>query len=142
MVTVSRPTLYDNLWPSYNRSNLVIRLLPYSRKKFLPSLQLAPNGISNVTVGGFPIIRWAQTANYGYAPNKRMENVFMAVAIDLGDPDSPHTSIHPRDKQDVGARLTIGARHVAYNDSDVYYLGMLPQSAKLGYLKKKTACDF
>lgn len=55
----------------------------------------------------------------------------MAVAIDLGDPKSPFGSIHPRDKQDVGIRLAIGALSVAYNDSDIYYLGMLPQSAKV-----------
>ena len=93
--------------------------------------QLAPTGNSNTTVGGFPVIRWAQTANYGYVPNKRMQNVFMAVAIDLGDPTSPHGSVHPRDKQDVGARLAAGARSVVFGDTDVYYLGMLPKSAIL-----------
>ena len=94
-------------------------------------LQLAPDGNSNVTVGGFPVIRWAQTANYGYVPNKRLQNVFMAVAIDLGDPNSPFGSVHPRDKQDVGTRLMLGARSVVYNDTAIYYLGMLPQSAKM-----------
>ena len=59
-----------------------------------------------------------------------MENVFMAVAIDLGDPTSPFGSVHPRDKQDVGARLAVGARAVVFNDTDVYYLGMMAQSAK------------
>ena len=77
------------------------------------------------------MIRWAQTANYGYVPNKRMTDVFMAVAIDLGDPDSPFGSVHPRDKQDVGTRLAIGARKVVYNDTSAYYLGMLAQSAKM-----------
>lgn len=94
-------------------------------------LQLAPTETSNVTVGGFPVIRWAQTANYGYVPNKRMQNVFMAVAIDLGDPTSPFGSVHPRDKQDVGTRLATGAMAVVYNMTEVYYLGMLAQSAKL-----------
>ena len=100
------------------------------------SLQLAPTGTTNVTVGGFPVIRWAQTANYGYVPNKRMENVFMAVAIDLGDPTSPFGSVHPRDKQDVGLRLMLGAQSVVYNNSDIYYLGMLPQTAKVRYSKQ------
>ena len=62
-----------------------------------------------------------------------MKDVFMAVAIDLGDPTSPFGSVHPRDKQDVGIRLTMGAMSVVYNDTDVYYLGMLPQSAKTRY---------
>jgi len=86
---------------------------------------------SNQTVGGFPVIRWAQTAGYGYVPNDKMKDVFMAVTIDLGDPTSPRGSVHPRDKQDVGLRLAIGARHVVFNDSAVYYLGMLPQKAQL-----------
>jgi len=52
-------------------------------------MQLAATGNSNVTVDGFPVFCWAQTANYGYVPNTRMKNVFMAVAMDLGDPTSP-----------------------------------------------------
>ena len=34
-----------------------------------------------------------------------MKDVFMAVAMDLGDPISPFGSVHPRDKQDVGYHL-------------------------------------
>ena len=79
------------------------------------------------------MIRWGQTANYGYVPNDRMKDVFMAVAIDLGDPTSPMGSVHPRYKQDVGTRLSIGARAVVFNDPSVYYLGMLPQTAKMRY---------
>ena len=80
------------------------------------------------------MIRWAQTAGYGYVPNDRMKDVFMAVAIDLGDPKSPFGSVHPRDKQDVGTRLSMGARSVVYNDTTVYYLGMMPQTAKVRYI--------
>ena len=94
-------------------------------------MQLAADGNSNVTVGGFPVICWAQTADYGYVPNPRMKNVFMAVAMDLGDPTSPYGSIHPRDKQDVGARLTLAGRAVAYGDTDVYYTGPIATKAKL-----------
>jgi sialate O-acetylesterase len=39
-----------------------------------------------------------------------------AVAIDIGNPDD----IHPLDKQTVGHRLALGARHVAYGESLVY----------------------
>ena len=97
---------------------------------YFPS-QLAADGTANVTVGGFPTIRWAQTANYGYVPNARMNNVFMAVAMDLGDPTSPYGSVHPRDKQDVGARLVLAGRAVAYGDSTVYYTGPIAKGAKL-----------
>lgn len=95
--------------------------------------QLAPTGNDNQTVGGFPIIRWAQTANYGYVPNDRLKNVFMAVAIDLGDPTSPYGSIHPRDKQDVGYRLALSARAVVYNDDLVIddFQGPIAQSAEV-----------
>ena len=79
------------------------------------------------------MIRWAQTANYGYVPNNRLQNVFMAVAMDLGDPSSPYGSIHPRDKQDVGARLVLSARAVVYKDGNVYFQGPLAESAKIRY---------
>ncbi len=38
------------------------------------------------------------------------------VAIDIGDPDD----IHPSDKQEVGRRLALAARHVAYGESLVH----------------------
>lgn len=46
----------------------------------------------------------------------------MAVAMDLGNASSPWGSIHPNDKQDVGERLALAARGVAYMDH-VYYTG-------------------
>ena len=100
---------------------------------FYVQTQLAATGNSNKSNNGFPKIRWAQTANYGFVPNERLQNVFMAVAMDLGDPDSPLGSIHPRDKQDVGARLVLSARAVAYKDDTSYYQGPLADSATLRY---------
>ncbi|XP_035536313.1 sialate O-acetylesterase [Morone saxatilis] len=35
--------------------------------------------------------------------------------------------IHPRDKQDVAYRLTLGARAIAYNEKDVLFLGPFPK---------------
>ncbi len=37
-------------------------------------------------------------------------------------------SIHPRYKQDVGYRLELAARAVAYNDKTVKYLGPFPKT--------------
>ncbi|XP_075695297.1 sialate O-acetylesterase isoform X3 [Rhinoderma darwinii] len=37
-----------------------------------------------------PVIRWHQTADYGYAPNPKMPNTFMAVSMDLGDERCPY----------------------------------------------------
>ncbi len=51
----------------------------------------------------------------------------MAVTIDIGT----GANIHPPDKADVGARLALAARHVAYGESLVYtgpiYEGIKPQ---------------
>ncbi|CAI9596903.1 unnamed protein product [Staurois parvus] len=73
----------------------------------------------------YPVIRWHQTADYGYAPNPRMPNTFMAVAMDLGDEASPYGGVHPRDKETVGYRLYLGARAIAYGDK-VQFQGPFP----------------
>ncbi|MBN3318043.1 SIAE acetylesterase, partial [Atractosteus spatula] len=75
----------------------------------------------------YPNLRWQQTADFGFAPNKRMKNTFMAVSLDLGDERSPWGSIHPRYKQDVAYRLTLGARAVAYGEK-VSFQGPFPQN--------------
>ena len=54
------------------------------------NFQLAALSNNTALVGGFPGLRWAQTANYGYVPNPRLQNVFMAVAMDLPDFQSPY----------------------------------------------------
>ncbi|KAM9318412.1 sialate O-acetylesterase [Pholidichthys leucotaenia] len=79
------------------------------------------------TTDGFREIRWHQSADFGYAPNPRMKRTFMAVALDLPDKDSPYSTIHPRDKQDVAYRLTLGARAVAYNEKNVSFCGPFPE---------------
>ncbi|XP_078023370.1 sialate O-acetylesterase [Epinephelus lanceolatus] len=83
--------------------------------------------VKNSTSESFPNVRWHQTANFGYVPNERMLNTFMAVALDLPDPGSPLGPIHPRDKQDVAYRLTLGARAVAYNEKGVAFQGPFPK---------------
>ncbi|XP_078000939.1 sialate O-acetylesterase-like isoform X2 [Glandiceps talaboti] len=77
-------------------------------------------------ITGWPTIRWHQTADYGYVPNEKMPNVFMAVAMDLGDPQSPAGAQHPRYKQDVGYRLALAGRAIAYKESSVKYNGPFP----------------
>jgi sialate O-acetylesterase len=51
----------------------------------------------------------------------------MAVTIDLGD----WNDIHPENKKDVGYRLALQARKMAYNERDVVASGPLFQSMKI-----------
>lgn len=78
-----------------------------------------------------PDLRWSQTAGYGYVPNPILQNVFMAVAMDLPDYASPYGSIHPRDKMDVGERLALAGRAVAYGESNIDFQGPIPSKFTL-----------
>lgn len=48
-------------------------------------------------------------------------NVVVASGLDLGDPQAPHGSVHPRNKQTVGARMSAAALNLVYG-KDVPYL--------------------
>jgi sialate O-acetylesterase len=78
--------------------------------------------------GDFPFL-YVQLANFGIIPDSNfplvreaqlktlaLPNTGMATAIDIGNPGD----IHPNDKQDVGLRLALAARHVAYGENIVY----------------------
>ena len=52
---------------------------------FLFPWQIATSETTGKVVGGYPLIRWHQTFDIGYVPNKVVPNVFMAVALDLRD---------------------------------------------------------
>ena len=59
--------------------------------------------------GGWALLREAQFKTLS------LPNTGMASAIDIGDP----TNIHPKDKLDVGLRLALQARRVAYGEKVV-----------------------
>lgn len=103
-------------------------------ERFFPFgfVQLSSQLSTGSSDGGFPWIRWHQTADFSYVPNPKMPNTFMAVAMDLCDRDSPFGSIHPRDKQTVAHRLHLGARAVAYGETGLTFQGPLP--VKVGLL--------
>ena len=61
----------------------------------------------------YPLIRWHQTADYGFVPNDRQNNVFMSVTIDTYDEPN---GVHPHYKQIVGQRLATAGMNVVYND--------------------------
>ncbi|XP_067675186.1 sialate O-acetylesterase-like isoform X2 [Haliotis asinina] len=91
-------------------------------------VQLAAYRDNATTVASFPGLRWAQTARHGIVPNQDLKNVFMAVAMDLPDYNSPYGSVHPRYKQDVARRLVLAARAVAYKEPGVKYQGPFPKT--------------
>eukprot|EP00750_Incisomonas_marina_P013073 INCI17218.2.p1 GENE.INCI17218.2~~INCI17218.2.p1 ORF type:complete len:516 (-),score=65.07 INCI17218.2:453-1928(-) len=80
-------------------------------------------------------IRMGQTADFGYAPNTRWPNTFMAAAFDLANP--PNTKcfsgcIHIFNKQAVAHRLAVAARATIYNDSSVVsFSGPRPLAATI-----------
>jgi len=55
-----------------------------------------------------------------------LENVAQIVTIDIGD----SLDIHPKNKQDVGARLALAARHFVFNES-ITYSGPVYKSMKI-----------
>ncbi len=74
--------------------------------------------------GDFPFL-FAQLSSFTSGPNEswgtvreaqrrtlKLANTAMAVTLDIGDPGN----VHPADKQDVGARLALDARAVAYGE--------------------------
>jgi sialate O-acetylesterase len=66
----------------------------------------------------WPVLRESQTDAL------QLRNTAMAVAIDVGE----STDIHPKNKQDVGRRLALAARHIAYKEP-IEYSGPLFRQA-------------
>ncbi|XP_071113690.1 sialate O-acetylesterase-like [Haliotis cracherodii] len=114
-------------------------------------VQLAPWRNNDTITTGFTDIRWHQTADYGYVPNDKMNNTFMAVAMDLPDFTSPYTSIHPRDKQDVSMRLCTAGLAVAYNQIEyskfngpipsLFTIWVADSTIQIDYDNKQTVLD-
>jgi sialate O-acetylesterase len=80
-------------------------------------------GMENPVVdmeNGFPVIREMQKSTL------KLSNTGMAVAIDVGE----QNDIHPKDKYDVGHRLALAARRIAYGE-DLPFSGPLYDSMKV-----------
>lgn len=79
-------------------------------------VQIAP--FTSVPEEDWAVIREAQRRTLSVA------NTAMAVTVDIGNP----TNVHPADKQDVGHRLALAARALAYGEN-LEYSGPLYQQA-------------
>jgi sialate O-acetylesterase len=55
----------------------------------------------------------------------QLADTAMAVTLDIGTPDN----VHPPDKQTVGHRLALAARHIAYGENDLPYASPLFRQA-------------
>lgn len=55
---------------------------------------------------------WAELREAQYLTAKHLENTGMACIIDIGEAND----IHPKNKQDVGYRLALQARAIAYGE--------------------------
>ena len=87
--------------------------------------------------GDFPFL-FVQLANYHFEPQVFPElreaqtktlslpNTAMAVTIDIGD----SSNIHPKNKQEVGRRLSLAARKLAYGEN-LFFSGPLYKSMQI-----------
>lgn len=91
-------------------------------------------------VGDFPFL-FVQLANFKTSPDSQwpelreaqlqtlaLKNTGMAVTIDIGNPDD----IHPTNKQDVGKRLALAARAIAYGEKLEYSGPLFRQATQEG----------
>lgn len=71
--------------------------------------------LANFEPQGAPPAEWAELRE-AQMMALDLDHTGVAVTIDIGDPDD----IHPRNKQDVGYRLALAARKVAYHRDNIY----------------------
>lgn len=64
---------------------------------------------------------WAATRQAQLETLRTVPHTAMAVAVDVGE----WNDIHPLDKQTVGKRLALAARHLAYNEKHLVFSGPL-----------------
>jgi len=102
-------------------------------------VQLAP-WRPDTLAAGFPVIRWHQTKDMGFVPNKAMENVFMSSPLDTFDPKEGYPGgIHPRYKQIAAERLAIAGLNVAYGLPEFPSNGPFPAEVILAISKEMQA---
>ena len=73
----------------------------------------------------FEVVQLAAYANANYARQRQsqtsvlsLSRTALATAIDLGDPQSPYDSIHPRRKAELGRLLAAAAYYYFYGEGE------------------------
>ena len=97
---------WRNQWNDNHMPFLYVQLANYMDRDFLPVES-----------------KWAQLRD-AQLKALSVKNTAMAVAIDLGE----WNDIHPLNKKDVGYRLALGARHLAYGEEELVYSGPIYRS--------------
>ena len=73
----------------------------------------------------WPVLRWKQTANFGFVPNSVLENVFMAAAMD------DDIDLHPKNKRLPASRLAWAASNLVYGNTDNPLQGPQPTNVSV-----------
>lgn len=92
---------WRNLWNDTNLPFFVVQLTNYQEINFTP------------TESNNALLREAQNQAL------TLPNTAVAVTIDLGE----WNDIHPLNKKDIGKRLALSARNIAYNEKDLVHSG-------------------
>jgi sialate O-acetylesterase len=109
-------------WGQGNFPFLIVQLANYNKRQPQPSQST-----------------WAELREAQFMALS-VPNTALVVAIDIGEADD----IHPRNKQDVGKRLALAARKIAYGE-DICFSGPVYESMRIAgekvLLKFKHTCD-
>lgn len=71
---------------------------------------------------------WAEIRESQWRTVRSVPNTGLAMTIDIGDAKD----IHPRNKQEVGRRLALTARHIVYGEKNLVYSGPEFTEMKIG----------
>jgi sialate O-acetylesterase len=106
------PTLiadWRNQWKQYDAPFLFVQLPNFMDRNYSPS------------ESQWAVLRESQLKALA------VPNTAMAVTIDIGE----WNDIHPLNKKDVGYRLALAAKKVAYGEKDIVYSGPVVRSASI-----------
>jgi sialate O-acetylesterase len=109
------PTVYERLFPT-----MIGDWRSAWGEGDFPFLYVQLANFTSTDLEDWAIIREAQRKTL------RVRNTAMVVSIDIGDP----VDVHPTNKQEVGARLALAARAVAYGEA-IEYSGPLVREVSL-----------